>query len=123
MDHQDTDSEEILCVLITGDHLLQRVVKAWVKRVFLSASHRNEGRWLTSSASSEQSYQEVAQRASAYYYTSTACHNQLSEDVRTWVWVRHRLTAVCRALRWNNPSRPVGGEPCQFTPDARHGRG
>ena len=119
MDCQEPGSEEVLCLLITGDHLLQRVVKAWIKKVFLSTSHRNE----RGSLASEQSCHEVAQRASAYYYTSTACDNQLSEDVRTWVWVRHRLTAVCRALRWSNPSRPVGEEPCQFTPDARRGRG
>ena len=67
MDYQEAASEGVLCLLITSDHLLQRVVKAWVKRVFLSASHRNEGPWFTSGASSEQRYQDIVQRASAYY--------------------------------------------------------
>ena len=124
MSHPETVSEGVLCLLITGDHLLQRVVKAWVKRLCLSASClSNKGPWFTSGAPSEQRYREIAQHASAYYYTTVACNHHLAEDIRLWAWVRYRLTAVCRALRWKNAVQPVGEEPCLLPAEARGVRG
>ena len=114
MECSEPGSEELLCLLITGDHLLQRVVRAWRKRVHLTASHRTEGPWFTREASSWQRCQQITQRAERYYYVSTECDRQLFKEVRAWVWLRHRLTAVCRALKWSNPSRPFGAEPCYF---------
>ena len=81
--------EEVACLQITSEHLLQRVVRAWVRRLCLGAiclSHK--GPWVTSVASSEQRHREIAQHASAYYYTTVACNHHLAEDVRLWVWVR-----------------------------------
>ena len=109
---------------ITSKHLFQRVARAWVRRLCLGAvclSHK--GPWVTSVASSERRNREIAQYASAYYYTTVACNHHLAEDIRLWAWVRYRLTAVCRALRWNNPVRPVGEEPCLLPAGARGVRG
>ena len=124
MERSGTVPKGVACLQITSKHLFQRVAKAWARRVCLGAECLSlKGAWVTSEVSSERRNREIAQCASAYYYITVECNHYLAEDIKLWAWVRYRLTAVCRALRWNNPVQPVGEEPCLLPAKTRGARG
>ena len=94
---------QVKVLLVTSKQLLQSVVGLCLRSAFLKTINYCQSHYLAGyepvQGTLQQRLEAVANRAHDFYYTITACQNQLEKAVKDWCWVRRRLSPVCRALR------------------------